>query len=143
MGSVAPASSAGRGEDGEAAAMVVSEDRRAADWTQFLGFWKGQLAQASRGHQFPARQGLLLRLDALVERQMPVVHLQSQQRQRGGQDAAAAGTGALVLRVPAAVLVLALDQDVAHALLLISPLVPGLPDIAAHVMEHLRGVELV
>src|SRR4051794_7103912 len=69
---------------------------------------------------------------------------QGQQRQRGLHDGSASAGGAITARIPTAVLVLAVHQDVTHALaalLLIA--VPELPVVALHVMEDLRGIVLV
>src|SRR5262245_31915182 len=89
---------------------------------------------------------------AAVQRQVAVVNLQRQQRQRrraepaGDTEDAVAGLEAALLAGPAAVAdVLAGDQHVADAALAGAgrPEVPQLPRLAAHVVHDLRGVVVV
>src|SRR5262249_17720303 len=86
---------------------------------------------------------LLRRGGALIEGMVAVVYLQCQQRQRGDHDAATDTTVTVPAGVPAAVPVLAVDQDVAHSLPLLVPVVPPVPVVAAHVIHHLGSVVVI
>src|SRR5262245_28458178 len=103
-----------------------------------------EMSKASSGASLLHFGGrLLARFLVLIKRQVAVVDLEGQERQRGLHDAAAVGAEGVTGGVPAAVLVLASDEDVAHAVVSLVALVPEVPVVAAHVMEDLRGVILI